>query len=97
MSIRLGRCPGLCFGGRGRCHGGALQAPLTASLFLFELTRDYEILLPALASAGMGSVIGDIVDKALKEPRRDRDAVSCGDLSDGDIEDVNETIQTPSS
>lgn len=62
------------------------KAPLTASLLLFELTRDYEVLLPALASAGIGSLMGDIVEKALEETRRDRDAVSWGDLSDGDDE-----------
>lgn len=62
------------------------KAPLTASLLLFELTRDYEVLLPALASAGVGSVIGDIVERALEETRRDRDAVSWGDLSDFDDE-----------
>jgi H+/Cl- antiporter ClcA len=63
------------------------KAPLTASLLLFELTRDYEVLLPALASAGVGSVIGDIVEKTLEETRRDRDDVSWGDLSDGDDEE----------
>lgn len=62
------------------------KAPLTGSLLMFELTRDYEVLLPALASAGVGSVIGDIVERALEETRRDRDAVSWGDLSDGDDE-----------
>lgn len=60
------------------------KAPLTGSLLMFELTRDYEVLLPALASAGVGSVIGDIVEKALEETRRDRDAVSWGDLADED-------------
>ncbi len=64
------------------------KAPLTGSLLMFELTRDYEVLLPALASAGVGSVIGDIVEKALEETRRDRDAVSWGDLSDGDDDDA---------
>jgi H+/Cl- antiporter ClcA len=61
------------------------RAPLTASLLLFELTRDYEVLLPVLASAGVGSIVGDIVGKALEEVRRDRDAVSWGDLSDDNI------------
>ena len=73
------------------------KAPLTASLLLFELTRDYEVLLPALASAGVGSVIGDIVEKALEETSRDRDAVSWGDLSDEDVEDVKKKIGTLSS
>jgi H+/Cl- antiporter ClcA len=73
------------------------KAPLTASLLLFELTRDYEVLLPALASAGVGSVIGDIVEKALEETRRDRDAVSWGDLSDGGDEEDVRTIRKPSA
>jgi H+/Cl- antiporter ClcA len=60
------------------------RAPLTSSLLLFELTRDYDVLLPVLASAGVGSVIGDIVENAFEEKRRDRDAVSWGDLSDED-------------
>ena len=62
------------------------KAPLTGSLLLFELTRDYDVLLPVLASAGVGSVVGDIVEKSLEEKRRDRDAVSWGDLSDEDDE-----------
>jgi H+/Cl- antiporter ClcA len=66
------------------------RAPLTASLLLFELTRDYEVLLPVLASAGVGSIVGDIVGKALEEVRRDRDSVSWGDLADN--ADKNEKI-----
>mmetsp|Transcript_247 Transcript_247/g.371 ORF Transcript_247/g.371 Transcript_247/m.371 type:complete len:225 (+) Transcript_247:351-1025(+) len=58
------------------------RAPLTASLLIFELTRDYDVMLPLLASAGVGSVVGDIVEKAFEEERRDRDAVSWGDLAD---------------
>jgi H+/Cl- antiporter ClcA len=69
------------------------RAPLTASLLLFELTRDYEVLLPVLASAGVGSIVGDIVGKALEEVRRDRDAVSWGDLSDDDVnKELNATV-----
>jgi H+/Cl- antiporter ClcA len=64
------------------------KAPLTGSLLLFELTRDYEVLLPALASAGVGSIIGDLIEKALEETSRDRDAVSWGDLADEDEEKV---------
>lgn len=60
------------------------RAPLTASLLLFELTRDYNVILPLMATAGVGSVIGDVVEKAFEETRRDRDAVSWGDLADGE-------------
>eukprot|EP00980_Cylindrotheca_fusiformis_P019729 scaffold6898_cov123-Cylindrotheca_fusiformis.AAC.6 len=57
------------------------RAPLTASLLLFELTRDYNVILPLMATAGVGSVVGDWVERTFEEKRRDRDAVSWGDLS----------------
>jgi H+/Cl- antiporter ClcA len=38
------------------------RAPLTASLLLFELSRDYDVILPILASAGVGSVVADILE-----------------------------------
>ncbi|KAK4538084.1 hypothetical protein CDCA_CDCA15G4109 [Cyanidium caldarium] len=34
---------------------GTFRAPLTASLLLFELTRDYRIILPLMAAAGISS------------------------------------------
>jgi len=73
--------------GAGSVLAALFRAPLTASLLLFELTRDYDVILPLMASAGVGSVVGDIFEsrqtreKERKE-RRDQDAVSWGDLSD---------------
>ena len=63
------------------------RAPLTASLLLFELTRDYDVILPLMASAGVASLVGDILDDKLEQSRlhlvpRDQDHVSWGDLSD---------------
>jgi H+/Cl- antiporter ClcA len=63
------------------------RAPLTASLLLFELTRDYDVILPLMASAGIGSVVGDIIEAKVegakvRELRRDKDDVSWGDLAD---------------
>ena len=40
------------------------RAPLTASLLLFELSRDYDVILPILASSGVGSVVADILEDA---------------------------------
>jgi H+/Cl- antiporter ClcA len=40
------------------------RAPLTASLLLFELSRDYDVILPIIASAGVGSVVADILEDA---------------------------------
>lgn len=38
------------------------RAPLTASLLLFECTREYEIILPLMASAGLASVVADMLE-----------------------------------
>ena len=40
-----------------------MKAPLTSSLLLFELTRDYDILLPLMASAGIGSLLVELIDR----------------------------------
>jgi len=77
------------------------RAPLTASLLLFELTRDYDVILPLMVAAGVGSVVCDLLDDKLKRAermtdlmkkrkmrrvRRDDDGVSWGDLADKDGE-----------
>jgi H+/Cl- antiporter ClcA len=46
------------------------RAPLTASLLLFELTRDYDVILPLMASAGVGSLVGDILEDKVQNARR---------------------------
>ena len=47
------------------------RAPLTASLLLFELTRNYDVLLPLLASAGLGSLIFDLMERKVEEMKLD--------------------------
>lgn len=65
------------------------RAPLTATLLLFELTKDYDVLLPLMVSAGLASLVADIIENSVEKEqvdvlRRDNDAVSWGDLSDED-------------
>jgi len=38
------------------------RAPLTATLLLFEMTRDYGAILPLMAGTGIASVVGDILE-----------------------------------
>jgi CIC family chloride channel protein len=38
---------------------GTIRAPLTATLILFEMTRDYRIILPLLAAVGVSVLIGE--------------------------------------
>eukprot|EP00986_Skeletonema_menzelii_P007860 scaffold3122_cov207-Skeletonema_menzelii.AAC.9 len=66
------------------------RAPLTASLLLFECTRNYDVILPLMASAGVASLTGDIVEKWLDEEQRDKDPVSWGDLATRLYEDVDD-------
>jgi len=42
------------------------RAPLTASLLLFEITRNYDILLPILASAGIATLFSDILENNIE-------------------------------
>jgi len=64
------------------------RAPLTATLLLFEVTRNYDVLLPIMASAGVASIVSDILEDTLERrdemQRRDLDPVSWGDLADGE-------------
>ena len=45
------------------------RAPLTASLLLFEITRNYDVLLPLLASAGVASLVSDIVESKVEQAK----------------------------
>ncbi len=37
------------------------RAPLTSTLLLFELTKDYDIVLPLMASAGIASLTMGVI------------------------------------
>lgn len=41
-----------------------LRAPLAAAMLLFELTRDYDVVLPLIASAGVAAVVVELIDMA---------------------------------
>lgn len=87
--LELADVPAYAMVGAASVLAALFRAPLTASLLLFELTRDYDVILPLMASAGVGSVVGDILEEKFElaqerrqRRRRDQDSVSWGDLSD---------------
>lgn len=41
------------------------RAPLTASLLMFEITRNYDVLLPLLVSAGIATLSSDIIESKI--------------------------------
>jgi len=84
-NFELAEAPAYCMVGAASVLAALFRAPLTASLLLFETTRDYGVILPLMASAGIGSLVGDAVERVFEERKnRDKDAVSWGDLADDD-------------
>lgn len=85
-AMQLADVPAYAMVGAASVLAALFRAPLTASLLLFELTRDYDVILPLMASAGVGSVVGDIIEAKVEREkvvdlRRDKDPVSWGDLA----------------
>lgn len=83
--VVLADLPAYAMVGSASVLAALFRAPLTASLLLFELSRDYDVILPLIASAGIGSVVADLLDDKFereKERRRDQDSSSWGDLAD---------------
>lgn len=39
------------------------RAPLTASLILFECTREYDVIVPLMASCGIASIVTDVLEQ----------------------------------
>jgi H+/Cl- antiporter ClcA len=86
LGPELADIPAYAMVGAASVLAALFRAPLTASLLLFELTRDYDVILPLMASAGVASLVGDVLDEKLEQSRlhvapRDHDCVSWGDLS----------------
>jgi H+/Cl- antiporter ClcA len=80
--LALADVPAYAMVGAASVLAALYRAPLTASLLLFELTRDYDVILPLMASAGVGSLVSDLVEHKFERLTRDKDAVSWGDLAD---------------
>ncbi|GAX11173.1 hypothetical protein FisN_9Hh267 [Fistulifera solaris] len=61
-SFPLSDLPGFTMVGAASVLAALFRAPLTATMLLFELTHDYKVLLPLMVSAGIGSVVRDILE-----------------------------------
>mmetsp|Transcript_7134 Transcript_7134/g.10093 ORF Transcript_7134/g.10093 Transcript_7134/m.10093 type:complete len:557 (-) Transcript_7134:1095-2765(-) len=60
--FQLADVPAYAMVGSGSVLAALFRAPITASLLMFELTRDYDVILPLMASAAVGSVVSDIIE-----------------------------------
>jgi len=87
FNMQIADGPAYAIVGAASVLAALFRAPLTASLLLFELTRDYDVILPLMVSAGLGCVVADVIESVLEKEetetlRRDRDSVSWGDLAE---------------
>lgn len=57
--IPIASPPAYAMVGMAAVLAGSVRAPLTAILLLFELTRDYRIVLPLMAAAGLSAWLAD--------------------------------------
>eukprot|EP00978_Attheya_sp_CCMP212_P022254 scaffold66128_cov55-Attheya_sp.AAC.1 len=81
--LDLADVPAYAMVGAASVLAALFRAPLTASLLLFELTRDYDVILPLMASAGVGSLVSDIVENKMKMLAQEKISLSLErDLSD---------------
>lgn len=71
LTFGLGGVPAYSMVGAASVLAAIFRAPLTASLLLFEITRNYDVLLPLLASAGIASLFSDIVESKLEQTKND--------------------------
>ncbi|KAL7564578.1 hypothetical protein ACA910_017925 [Epithemia clementina (nom. ined.)] len=85
QDLHLSSVPVYTMVGAASVLAALFRAPLTSTLLLFEVTRNYDVLLPIMASAGVASIVGDILEDTLERKdemqRRDLDPVSWGDLA----------------
>lgn len=58
----LSDLPGYTMVGAASVLAALFRAPLTATMLLFELSHDYKVLLPLMVSAGIGSVVRDVLE-----------------------------------
>ena len=65
---------------------GLFNAPLTASLLLFELTRDFDIVLPLMASAGVSSLINVVIAQ-----RTATESAPSGEISVDDLDSFDQS------
>ncbi|CAB9528777.1 exchange transporter ClcA [Seminavis robusta] len=73
--IQMADLPAYSMVGAATVLAAVFRAPLTATLLLFELTRDYGAILPLMASTGVASLVADILDvkdETRKTNRRSR-------------------------
>ncbi len=60
--------------GMGAIVAGTLQAPITAILMIFEMTRDYEVIVPLMSACAASTIVSHLLQESslFTEPLRQR-------------------------
>jgi len=64
--VEIAKSPAYSTVGAAAMLGAIFRAPLTASMLMFELTQNHDLVLPVLAATGMGGLVSELVGR----PRR---------------------------
>ena len=94
--LQLASAPAYAMVGAASVLAALFRAPLTGTLLLFEVTRNYDVLLPIMASAGVASIVSDVLEDTWERRdemlRRDKDPVSWGDLADKYMDELARSV-----
>jgi CBS domain-containing protein len=69
VSIPIAASPAYALVGMAAVLAGTVRAPLTSVLLLFEMTRDYRIVLPLMAAVGLCAWVLDQIDSSKSSDR----------------------------
>jgi Voltage gated chloride channel len=93
LFVRIGRdlaeLPAYAMIGSASFLASVFRAPLTGSLILFECTREYDVILPLMASAGWASVVADVLEIWKSSERKPREGENAVGDNKSDEEKVN--------
>ena len=64
--LELAKTPAYSTVGAAATLGALFRAPLTASMLIFELTQNHDLVLPVLAATGVGGLFAELISR----PRR---------------------------
>ena len=65
--LALADTPAYATVGAAATLGAIFRAPLTASMLLFELTQNHDLVLPVLSAAGLGGVFAELISRPRKQ------------------------------
>lgn len=68
-AFQIADLPAYTMVGAASCLSAVFRAPLTGSLLAFELTKNYDVLVPLLASAGVGTLVCDLVESRIDQAK----------------------------